>query len=154
MRDAYATALALLATRELSEAQLRARLLRRECDPDDVERTIERLKGDGSLDDRRVARAAARREASVRHRGRSRALQRVRQLGIATDIAINAVDEAFAEVDEVALLDRAIERRLRGAPPSSLDQRATARIVRALLAQGFEPGAVFARLRAQGANFV
>lgn len=150
-RDAFTTALSLLSARELSETQLRTRLLRRHCDPDDVERTIERLKRDGSLDDRRVARAAARMEASIRSRGRGRVLQRLRQLGIDADVASEAVDEVFVEVDERALLDRALDRRLKGASPATLDRRATARIVRGLVAQGFQPAAIFARLRARGA---
>lgn len=151
-RDAFTTGLTLLSVRELSEAQLRARLLRRQCDPDDVERAIERLKRDGSLDDRRVARAAARMEASIRNRGRSRVLQRLRQLGIASDIARQAADDVFADIDERALLDRALERRLKGVAPTALDRRATARIVRGLVAQGFPPSAIFKRLRERGAS--
>jgi regulatory protein len=150
MRDAYSTALKLLSARELSEAQLRTRLVRRQCDPDDVERTLERLRRDGAVDDRRVARATARVEALMRHRGRSRALQQIRHLGIDADVAQRAVDDVFADIDETNLLDRAIDRRLKGAAVSSLDRRATARIVRALLAQGFQASAILKQLRARG----
>jgi SOS response regulatory protein OraA/RecX len=152
MADAYTTALRLLASRELSAAQLRAKLLRRRFEPDAVEAAIDTLSRDGSLDDGRVARAAARLEASVRHRGRARVVQRVRQLGIAPDVVQAAVAEVFADVDEAMLLDRALERRLRGAELQSLDRRALSRLVRSLLSQGFSSPAIQARLRARGTS--
>lgn len=151
-RDAYTTALTLLSARELSETQLRTRLIRRGCDPEDVEQAITRLKRDRTLDDGRVARAAARLEASIRHRGPGRVVQRLRRLGIDADTARGAVDEIFADIDQTALLDRAIERRLKGAAPTGLDRRATARLVRALTAQGFPLSAILSRLRARGAE--
>ncbi len=147
MADAYTIALTLLASRELSTAQLRARLLRRHFDPAEVDQVVERLTRDGSLDDERVARAAARLEATVRHRGRRRVVRRVRQLGIDGEVAEAAVNEVFGEIDEGTLLDRALERRLQGRPPGSLDRRGLARVVRSLVAQGFAPEAIYARLR-------
>jgi regulatory protein len=145
--DAFTIALRLLGQRELSEAQLRARLARRRIDAAAIDDAVGRLKADGTLDDRRVAIAAARLEGAVRGRGRSRVIQRVRSLGIAADIAERAVADVFSEVDEAALLDRALARRLKGGSPGTLDPPARARIVRALIAQGFAPGAVLARLR-------
>ncbi len=79
----------------------------------------------------------ARRESVVRHRGRVRVLQKIRELGIAESIADAAVDEVFGEIDEHELLDRALERRLKGADVDRLDDKARARIVRGLMAQGF-----------------
>ena len=137
MPDAYTVALTLLSARELSESQLRARLARRSITPDDIETAVGRLKGDGTLDDRRVARAIARLESGIRHRGRARVIQKIRQAGIASDVAQAAVREVFEDVDEAALLTRAVERRLRGRDATDLDDRARARIVRALQAQGF-----------------
>ncbi len=147
MADAYLTALTMLSRRELSEAQIRARLARREFEDDDIEAAVERLRQDGTLNDRRVALAAARLESSVRHRGRSRVIQKLRSLGIDGDIAESAVNEVFEEVDEGALLDRALERRLRGQDPKDLDDKGRARIVRGLAAQGFTFDAIMKRLR-------
>lgn len=146
--DALATALRLLGQRELSEAQLRARLARRKIDAAAIDEAVARLKADGTLDDRRVALAAARLESAIRGRGRSRALQRVRSLGIDAGVAEQAVADVFSDVDEAALLDQALARRLKGRRARDLDDKARARIVRALIAQGFAPGAVLARLRA------
>jgi len=147
MADAYIVALTMLSRRELSEAQVRARLARKEFPDDEVDAAVERLRQDGTLNDRRVALAAARLESAVRHRGRSRVIQKLRTLGIDADVAEAAVHEVFEEVDEGALLDRAFERRLRGQEPKDLDERGRARIVRGLAAQGFRFEAIMKRLK-------
>src|SRR5262245_19473253 len=148
--DAYTTALTLLSRRELSTAQLRGRLARRHFPSDEIDDVIARLTADGTLDDARVAAASARLEAAVRRRGRRRVLQRVRQLGIDEDTARAAVDQAFGDVDESALLDDALTRRLRGRSAGTLDAKALARVVRGLVAQGFDAGQVYSRLRRMG----
>ena len=147
MADAYTVALTLLSARELSETQLRARLTRRTHDPDDIDAAIGRLKADGTLDDRRVARALARMESGIRHRGRARVIQKIRQAGIGGDVADEAVREVFQDVDEDELLARALDRRLRGQAVSDLDERGRARIVRALAAQGFSLERILKRLK-------
>ncbi len=150
--DAYTTALTLLSRRELSTAQLRARLARRKFAAAEIDAAIERLSSDRTLDDKRVAIAAARMEGAVRRRGRRRAIQRLQQLGISSDVAKAAVDEVFDQIDEPALLDQALDRKLKGADPRDLDVKAAARVVRGLVAQGFDAGQVYARLRARGAR--
>jgi len=146
MPDAYIVALTLLSARELSESQIRARLKRREIPDSEADEAISRLKRDGTLNDRRVARAIARMESSIKHRGRTRVLQKIRQAGIDGDIAEDAVREVFEEVNEGDLLDRAMERRLRGAAVADLDERGRARIARGLAGQGFSLDAIFKRL--------
>ena len=77
-------------------------------------------------------------ESAIKHRGRARVMQKIRQAGIASDIAEDAVREVFEDVDESALLDRALERRLRGKTPSELDEKGRARsVAQASIAQGF-----------------
>ena len=147
MADAYLVALTMLSRRELSEAQVRTRLTRKEFDVDEIQAAVERLRQDGTLNDRRVALAAARLESAVRHRGRSRVILKLRTLGIDSDIAEAAVNEVFKEVDEGALLDRACERRLRGQVASDLDETGRARIVRGLAGQGFAIDAILKRLK-------
>jgi SOS response regulatory protein OraA/RecX len=95
-----------------------------------------------------VARAAARLEAGIRGRGPARVRVRLQSLGLAPDIVQDAVAEAFQEVDEAALLDAALARRLRGQPLDSLDDRGRARLIRGLVAQGFSVGAVLRKVRA------
>ena len=137
----------MLGQRELSEAQVRTRLARRGCDADAITHALERLKRDRTLDDGRVARAAARLEAGIRHRGPARVRQRLQAMGLADDLVQKAVTEAFEEVDESALLDAAFERRLRGRELPDLDDKARARLVRGLVGQGFSFGAVLRKVR-------
>ena len=146
MPDAYIVALTLLSARELSESQVRSRLKRRQIADDEADEAISRLKRDGTLNDRRVALAFARMESSIKHRGRARVLQKIRQAGIDGDLAEDAVREVFEDVNEDELLDRAMERRLRGTAVADLDERGRARIARGLAGQGFSLDAIFKRL--------
>lgn len=148
MADAYLTALTMFSRRELSEAQVRTRLARKEFEDDEIEAAVERLRQDGTINDRRVALSAARLEGAIRHRGRTRVIQKLRSIGIDGDTAASAVNEVFEEVDENALLDRAFERRLKGQSAADLDDKARARIVRGLAAQGFPFDAIMKRLKA------
>lgn len=137
--------LKLLARRELSEAQLRTRLMRRQFDPDDIDEAVRRLRRERALDDRRVAVACARTEARLRSRGRARVVRQVEALGIARSVARAAVDEVYAALDEAALLEQAFQKRLRH---GALDDPASARRMhRYLIAQGFEPSRVTALIR-------
>jgi SOS response regulatory protein OraA/RecX len=131
---------------------LRDRLLRRRFAEDEINRVVARLTADGTLDDRRVALAAARSGATIKRRGRRRVLQQVQQLGISAETARAAVDEVFCDLDESALLQAALDRRLKGANPRELDRHAIARLVRSLVGQGFDAHAVYARLRKGGAE--
>jgi regulatory protein len=149
---AYLTGLRLLAGRELSEAQLRLRLARRGYDGEAIDDAVRRLRESRALDDRRVAEAAARLESTTRLRGRSRVSQKLRSLGIDRDTAEAAVRRVYEEVDERALLDRAILRRLRGREAAGLDRAAALKVAAALARQGFSPGAVLTRLRTLGSK--
>jgi regulatory protein len=145
--DAYTVALTLLSARELSESQLRSRLKRRKFDDADIDSAVSRLKADRTLNDRRVAAAIARMESTIRNRGRARIIQKIRQAGIDSETADDAVREVFQDVDEAELLDRAFERKMRGKTVKELDEKGRARIVRALVAQGFSFDAVLKRLK-------
>jgi regulatory protein len=141
----------MLARRELSEAQLRARLARRQFDPDDIEDAVARLRRERALDDRRVALACARTETRLRQRGRTRVVRQIEALGIAREVARAAAAEVFAEVDEGALLEQALEKRLRRGVALG-DRAAVRRIHRYLIAQGFEPSRVTALMESRIRN--
>ncbi len=143
MADAYITGLRMLARRELSEAQVRQRLTRKEFQPEEIDAAVERLRGNRSLDDRRTALACARTEALVKRRGRMRVLRQVESLGIDREIARAAVAEVFADVDEDATIENAIDRRLRTRPDSARPTPADLRRVQQyLLRQGFDSGKI------------
>ena len=108
---------------------------------------MDRLTRDRTLDDRRVAVAMARMEASIKGRGKRRVQQAVQRLGISEDVAEDAINEVFSELDETALLEKALARRLKGAAVADLDQKARDRIVRQLIAQGFSLSLVLNTIR-------
>ena len=143
---AYVAGLTLLARRELAEAQLRTRLARRKFEQDDIDGAVARLRLEGALDDRRTAVACARTEVRLRHHGRARVLRRIEALGIARDVAREAVAEVFTELDEAELLEHALNRRLRRGLELS-DPLAVQRMHRYLVGQGFDPSAVIGLLR-------
>lgn len=151
--DTYLTALKMLGRRELSEAQLRQRLLRRQHDPEAIEAALTRLKSDRSLDDERVAGAIARSETNLKKRGRYRVTRQIEAAGIASSIAKRIVEETFADIDGDALLAQALDRRLRGRT-SIADDREFQRLYRYLVAQGFEPDRVLALLRTKSGRSV
>jgi regulatory protein len=144
--DAYITGLRWLARRELSETQVRTRLERREFDANEIEAAIARLRQEGALNDSRTALACARTEALVKRHGRLRVLRQLNSLGIAREVAGAAVAEVFGDLDEDALIQQAISRRLRH--DQSLEDPATIRRVhRFLLSQGFDASRVHAAMR-------
>jgi regulatory protein len=143
---AYLAGLSLLARRELSEAQVRQRLLRRGHVPEEVEAAIGRLKSERALDDARVASAIARTEVALHQRGRLRVHRQIAKAGIATATAKQAIESAYAEVDLEALLSAALQKRLRGAEHIT-DQKTHQRLYRYLVGQGFESDRVLNALR-------
>ncbi len=145
-KQAYIAALKLLGRRELSEAQVRQRLARREHDPEAIDAAVARLLDERAIDDNRVAEAIARTETGVRRRGKLRVLRKIESAGIATATAKRAVDAVFEDLDPSDLLETALHKRLRGRDQVS-DQAEFARLYRYLVGQGFEADRVLARLK-------
>jgi regulatory protein len=143
---AYLDALKMLARRELSEAQVRERLARKSHEPRAIDRAVARLRDERAIDDARVAGAIARTETSVRRRGRLRVRRQIEQAGIASATARRAVDDTFESIDDDALLEASLAKRLRGRP-QIVDQAEFRRLYRYLLGQGFEPDRVLAVLK-------
>ena len=144
--QAYLEGLKLLARRELSEAQVRQRLRRRGHAPADIDQAVQRLLNEQAIDDARVAGAIARTETSLRGRGRRRVRMQIERAGIAPAQAERALDDAFAEVDADALLEAALDKRMRGRAKIS-DDRELQRLYRYLVGQGFEPDRVLQALQ-------
>jgi regulatory protein len=144
--SAYRQGLALLARRELSTAQLRARLARRGHDPAAIDAAVARLSVDRSLDDARAAGAMARTAIAVHGHGPGRVARTLRAAGIPPALAERALAEAFGAHDPDVLLAAALARRLRGRDRLA-DAREYRRLHRWLLARGFDPARVRALLR-------
>ena len=149
--SAYIDGLKLLGRRELSVAQLRSRLIDRDHPAEETDQAIATLLENGALDDRRVARAYARTASKIKGRGRLRVSRELQAMGIAKEVVAEAVAEVFSDLDERALIDRAIQKKLRGGTkPSTMQERA--RLYQFLMRQGFTPAAVSAAMGRQGAT--
>jgi regulatory protein len=143
---ACAAGVRALARRELSVQQLRERLGRTGWSGASIDAAILRLTASGALDDARVARALARTRAGVKRQGRERVMREIQALGVARDVARAAVDEVFGALDERALLQRALDARLRGRVTLS-DPAARRRLMAALVRQGFDADSVAGVIR-------
>jgi len=146
MNDAYVQGLRMLAMRELSVAQLRARLLEREHGAEEVEAAIDHLLSTRALDDERVARAYAQTAVKVKGRGRLRVQRELHEMGITRDVAAAALAEIYGELDERRLIAAALNKKLRG--KRTIDSPAEyARLYQFLMRQGFSPAGVADALR-------
>lgn len=135
--SAYVDGLKMLARRELSEAQVRQRLARKQHDADAIDAAIERLRAERAIDDARVAEAIARTETSIRRRGKLRVRMQIERAGIGKAIAKQAIDAVFDNIDDDALMEASLQKRLRGREAIA-DDREFQRLYRYLAAQGFE----------------
>ena len=163
--DAYTQALTWLARRELSERQVRERLARREFDEESIDAAVTRLKTERAIDDRRVALACARSAVRLKGRGRERVRRSIESLGISRDLARAAVDEVFTEIDESALIARALDKRWprpaaattgssADSEPPAPDRREIQRIYQSLLRQGFPADRVMQAIRRRSSGHI
>jgi regulatory protein len=145
----YGDALKLLGRRDLSVADLRARLADREHPEDEIDAAVSRLLEVGALNDARLARAYVRTASQVKGRGRLRIARELQQMGTPREVAAEALAEVFADTDERSLIDRALQKKLRGAQrPKTMQERA--RLYQFLMRQGFTPTGVSAAMRRLG----
>jgi regulatory protein len=151
--SAYTDALRMLGRREHSVADIRSRLRDREHTSEDIDAAVERLLENRALDDGRVARAYARTAAKVKGRGRLRVQRELQAMGIARDVIGEALAEVFGDLDERALIDRAIQKKLRGGKKVATMQE-RARLYQFLMRQGFTPASVAAALKRVGSGSV
>jgi regulatory protein len=146
--SAYVDGLKMLARRELSEMQVRQRLARQGHEPDAIEAAVTRLREERAIDDTRVAEAIARTETSIRGRGKLRVRLQIERAGIAKATAKRAIDDVFEAVDDDALLEASLARRLRGRETIA-DDRELQRLYRYLISQGFESDRILKALNAR-----
>ena len=147
MANAYIDGLKMLGRRELSEAQIRQRLARKEYDQEAIDEAVARLRDERAIDDVRVAEAIARTETSIRRRGKLRVRLQIERAGIARTTARRAVDEVFGTLDGDAHIEAALNKRLRGRETIA-DDREFQRLYRYLTGQGFEADQVMKTLSA------
>jgi regulatory protein len=144
--ELYAAALRALMRRAHSTFELRTYLERRALEPAMVRHVMARLKQEKLIDDARYALDFAHARASGRRQGGRRIAQELRKRGVPDQHINAAIAQVFADLDEGAMVRKAIERRTRSRGP--LDARKTASLYRTLLRAGFDPGVIRRELRA------
>ena len=149
--SAYVDGLKMLARRELSEMQVRQRLARKGHDPDAIEAAVTRLREERAIDDTRVAEAIARTETTLHRRGKLRVRMQIERAGIAKATAKRAIDDLFDVVDDAALLEASLSKRLHGRDTIA-DDREFQRLYRYLVSQGFESDRILKALNARKAS--
>ena len=147
MPSAYIDGLKMLGRRELSEQQVRQRLARKEYEQDEIDDAVARLRHERAIDDVRVAEAIARTETGLRKRGKIRVRIQLERAGIAKDTVKQALDGVFDAIDDDALIEASLRKRLRG-QDTIADDREFQRLFRYLLGQGFESDRVMKTLKA------
>jgi regulatory protein len=143
-----ARALNILAARPQSEKQLRGRLLEKSwAEPAMVDDCLARLKELGYVNDRHFAHSYASSRVSGRAVGRSRVARELRGKKVSAETIEEALDTVYDEVGEEALIDRAIEKRIRthGNPT---DRNGAKRMFDYLVRLGFGYDLILRKLRA------
>lgn len=149
--EAREAALAALARRALTVAELRARLLRKKFPRPVVEACLARLAAAGLVDDQSVAYNFARGCAEMGRRGPSRVRATLLARGVPAAIADAAIAEAFPPAARDAALLRALQRLAgRGGVPQ--DRRGRERLIRQLRRLGFPLSRVLAALQRAGTS--
>ena len=145
--SAYVRALRWLTARELSEAQVRARLAEYGYTATAIRPAVERLLANRTIDDRRAATAVARTEARVRRHGPHRVMGKLIAMQIDRELAKDVVRELFGEEDQDAIIDEALDRRLRGKTERLKDHKERQKLIAYLVRQGFSASAASAAIR-------
>ena len=143
----YTAALRALMRRAHSVYEMRQVLERRAQEKAAVRRVLQRLKEEKLLDDARYARQFARYRTESRRQGRYRIARDLRTRGVPDRHIEAALEDAFAETDEAALVRKRLARRLKSLR-GELDERKLASLYRSLLRGGFSTDVIRAELRA------
>ncbi len=142
----YTAALRALMRRAHSVYEMRQLLERRAEEKTAAQRILRRLKEENLLDDARYARQFARYHVESRRQGRFRIARELRARGVPDRHIEAALEEAFRETDEVVVVRKLLERRLR-LLRGPLDERKLASLYRMLLRAGFSADVVNSELR-------
>jgi len=146
---AYEAGVRLLAPRALTVREIRIRLARRGYAPEEVDVAIDALTARGFLDDGALAYNVATTLAERRLYGKPRVAAELARRGVAAQAIDEALERAFAGLDEDAMALKAAGRRA-GSVPN--DQRVRERVARSLLRRGFSRGAIARTLGAMVAG--
>jgi len=131
-----------LAQRAQSLGELRMRLKQRAARQEDVAEAINRLKDAGFLNDRRFADSFANWRRDNKGLGQARVMRDLLTRRVAPAVAKQAVQAAYSNVDETALIESFLARKYRGKDLGHLltEEKNLASAYRKLRTAGFSSG--------------
>jgi len=147
--ELFEYAVKCLGARAYSSGDMRSKLKLRAAEPVDADRTIDRLKDIGYLNDQQFAESYATARVENDGFGRMRVLNDLRAKRVTGELAEQAVEHALGDKTEAELIDSFIERRMgsiaAGGPIE--DERKLAAAYRKLRRAGFSSGPILAALK-------
>ncbi len=131
-----------LAARAQSSAEIREKLKRRAAHAGDVEQVIGRLKDAGFLNDKRFAESFAAWRKDNQGLGKTRVVRDLMARRVAPTLAIQTGDAAYAQTDEIAMIESFLARKYRGKDLGALlqEEKHLASAFRKLRGAGFSAG--------------
>ena len=142
--DLYAWAAARCARQECSRRDISTKLVGKGATAAEAREVVDRLVGEGFIDDARYARAFVADKFRFEHWGRVKISYMLHLKGLPG----NVVDEALQQIDEAQYAETLKDflegklRTVRAATPYALRQK----VARAAISRGFEPDLVFQAL--------
>ena len=139
--DLYAWAAARCARQECSRRDISTKLVGKGATAAEAREVVDRLVGEGFIDDARYARAFVADKFRFEHWGRVKISYMLHLKGLPD----NVVDEALQQIDEAQYAETLKDflegklRTVRAATPYALRQK----VARAAISRGFEPDLVF-----------
>ncbi len=142
-------ALKALGGRAHSSGELREKLRHKAAHAADADATIARLKECGYLNDRQFAESFAAARLENERQGSRRVLADLLRRRVAPAVAQQTAGKVYREVDEQALAEDFVRRKLRMASRENPfeDEKDMARAYRRLVRAGFRPGTAIAVLK-------
>jgi len=132
----------VLASRAQTSSELREKLKRRAARKDDVDEVLRRLKDMGYLNDKRFAESFATWKRENDGVGKTRVMRDLMARRVAPGLAIQTADAAYRGIDEIAMIEKFLERKYRGKDLGALlqEEKHLASAFRKLRAAGFSTG--------------
>ena len=131
-----------LSSRAQSSGELREKLRRRALKREDVDEVMRRLKDSGYLNDKRFAESFANWRKENDGLGKTRVMRDLMSRRVAPAVAKQAAETAYKQVDEIAMIEKFLERKYRGKNLGSLltEEKHLASAYRKLRTAGFSTG--------------
>ena len=132
----------ILSSRAQSISELRAKLQRRASQAEDVDEVLARLQETGYLNDERFAERFADWRKDQEGLGKARVMRDLMARRVAPAVAKKAAESAYQKADEIAMIEKFLERKYRGKDLGALlkEEKHLASAYRKLRLAGFSSG--------------